>query len=89
MCHRPHGWDLEGQKNWHELQLRINNVATNLELIEKVRDLINQHYTLKVAPHISSSGAGTAVILFLGFSKLLSSPTAVEKKHPAKPNAHH
>jgi hypothetical protein len=28
--------------------------------------------------------AGTAVILFLGFSKLLSSPIAVEKKHPAK-----
>jgi hypothetical protein len=30
--------------------------------------------------------AGTAVILFLGFSKLLSSPIVVEKKHPENKN---
>lgn len=45
---------------------------------------VNYGITLKVAPQISSSLAGTAVILFFGFSKLLSPPTAVEKKQPAK-----
>ena len=44
--------------------------------------LVTLHVTLYLAPQISSSGAGTAVILFLGFSKLLSPPTVVEKKHP-------
>jgi hypothetical protein len=61
--------------------LSVNIIALEMLHQSCIKKIV---ITLNVAPQISSSVAGTAVILFLGFSKLLSPPTAVEKKHPTR-----